>query len=189
MAGVGCRRGQDRAGPNLRRAQPGWPRRRRRHRRRDPVGTGPGEIFGRVFGRQDLDHRLVLDPYFDHMERAAVAAVALPAFTARNRLDGVSFRGDAEREMGRAVAAPFRLFRKARAVAAARLKLSPRRIDLDARPMLVKLEREEAPRIGREWNRLAAHEFGENARDMLRVARGDRKMMDHGFLTSFPSDQ
>ena len=51
------------AGPNLRRAHPGWPRRRIRHRRRDPVGPGPGEIFGRVFGWQDLDHRLVLDPH------------------------------------------------------------------------------------------------------------------------------
>src|SRR5438128_10886540 len=88
-------------------------------------------------------HRLVLDPDLDHVEGAAVAAEALPALTGRDRFDGVRLGGDAEREVGRAVAAfGCRLLDKTPAVAAARSQFRPRRIDLDTRPVLVEVKRE-----------------------------------------------
>src|SRR6185312_8700904 len=39
----------------------------------DRVGAGPGQVFGGEVRRQDLDHRIVLDPDLDHVERPAVA--------------------------------------------------------------------------------------------------------------------
>ena len=66
---------------------------------------------------------------------------------------------------------------------AAWLQLGSRGIDLYAGSVLIELEREEASGVGRERYRGPAHEFGEYLRRMLRVSRGDRKMMDHGFLT------
>jgi len=77
--------------------------------------------------------------------------------------------------MGRAVAAlgP-RLLHETSASAAAGLKLRPHRINLDTRPVLVELEREEAPRVGRKRHRLAAHQLGQNSSDMLRVLRSNR---------------
>src|SRR5665213_771895 len=51
--------------------------------------------------------------------------------------------------------------------------------------MFVELEGKEASRIGRERDRGSTHEFGEHFCGLLRVTRGDRKMMDHGFLTQF----
>ena len=144
------------------------------HRLEDLVGAGEGEVFGRELGRQDFDHRLVLDPDFDHVERAAVAAEALPALAARDRFDRGRFGGNAEREMGRTVAAlGCRLLHKAPTVAAARLKLGSRRIDLDTGSVLVELKGEKAPRIGRERNRETTHELGQNPGDMLRIARSD----------------
>jgi hypothetical protein len=133
-------------------------RRRCRHCRRDLVGAGKRQIFAREFGWQDLDHRLVLDPDLDHMERAAVAAKALPAFARRNGLDLVRVAGDAEREMGRAVAARL-LPHKTRTIGAAWLQLGSGGIDLDPRSVLVELEREKAPRVGRKRHRGAAHQF------------------------------
>ena len=53
------------------------------------------------------------------MERAAVAAGALPALAAGDGFDGVRRGGEADREMGPAVAARFRLPYKSAAVAAA----------------------------------------------------------------------
>src|SRR5262249_35289499 len=140
--------------------------------RRDLVGTREGEVFGREFGRQDLDHRLVLEPDFDDMERPAIAAEAVPALAPRDRFDLVGGGGDAERKMRRAVAAR-PLLHKAAAVAAARVKLGSRRVDLYTRPVLVELQREKASRIGRKRDRLATHELGQNPGDMLRVTRGD----------------
>ena len=94
------------------------------------VGARKGQVFGGEFGRQDLDHRLVLEPDLDHVEPPAVAAEALPALTARDRFHGLGIGGDAKREMRRAVAARFLLY-KARTLAAARPKLGSRRIDFD----------------------------------------------------------
>jgi len=90
------------------------------------------------------------------MEWAAVAAKALPAFARRNGLDLVRVAGDAEREMGRAIAARF-LLDKAPAIGAARLQLRPRRVDLDPRAVFVELAREEAARVGRKRRRGATH--------------------------------
>ena len=163
-----------RAAPKLRRALAGGRGRRRRHRRGDLVGAGEGEVFDREFGRQDLDHRLVLDPDFDHVEGAAVAAEALPALTARDRFDRLRFGGNAEREMGWPVTTLSSCpLHKPPAVAAARLKLRSRRIDLDTRSVLVELKGEKAPRIGRKRNRDTTHELGQNPSDMLRIARSD----------------
>src|SRR5215472_7455284 len=82
------RPGAERVGEGLRRGSyPVWPVGRIRHRRRDLAGIGEGEVFGGVVGRQYLDHRLVLDPHLDHMERTAIAAEALPAFPARDLFD------------------------------------------------------------------------------------------------------
>ena len=90
--------------------------------------------------------------------------------------------------MGRAEAAlACRLLDKAAAVVAARPQFGPGRIDLDARAVLVELERKEAARIGRKRHRVTAHELGQDLGDVLRVARGDGQMMDHGFLSIFPT--
>src|SRR5262249_22446333 len=47
----------------------------------DRVGAGPSEVFGREVRRQDLDHRIVLDPDLDHVERPAIAGHTMPAGT------------------------------------------------------------------------------------------------------------
>src|SRR6516162_515073 len=157
--------------------------RSRGHPGGDVGRLGPGEIFGRVFGRQDLDHLLVLNPDLDHMERAAVAVKAVPTFAVRDLLDSVPIGRDAQREMGRGKLARL-CSDKAAADLATGAQFGAGRIDLDARAVLVELEGKKAARIGRKRYRLAAHDFGQYAGDMLRVARCDRQMMDHGFLTS-----
>ena len=53
----------------------------RRHRRQDLFGPREGEIFGRVIRRQDLDHRLVLDPHLNDMKWATIAVEAVPSST------------------------------------------------------------------------------------------------------------
>ena len=65
----------------------------------------------------------------------------------------------------------------------ARLQLGPCGIDLHPGPVLVKLKRKEASRVGWKWYRGSVHEFGEHPSGLLRVSRGNRKVMDHGFLT------
>jgi len=77
----------------------------RGHRGDELVGAGEGEVFGRVFRRQDLDHQIVLDPHLNHMERTAIAVEAVPALALGDRFDRSRVGGDAQREMGRAVAA------------------------------------------------------------------------------------
>ena len=74
--------------------------RRRGHSGGEIGGLGPGEILGRVFGRQHLDHLLVFDPHLDHVEVAAVAVKAVPAFPLGDGFDCIGAGGDAEREMG-----------------------------------------------------------------------------------------
>src|SRR5437660_12831127 len=78
------------------------------HGRQHLVGAREGEIFGRVIRRQDLDHRLVLDPDLDDVKRPTVAIEALPAGSLRDLLDLFGLGADAQREMRRAVAAVFR---------------------------------------------------------------------------------
>ena len=90
------------------------------------------------------------------MEWAAVAAKALPAFARGNGLDLVRIGGDAEREMGRPVAARL-LPHKAPAIGATRLQLGPGGINFDTRSVLVELEREKASRVGRKRHRLTTH--------------------------------
>ena len=106
------------------------------------------------------------------MKRATVAAVALPVLALGDRFDGIGIGGDAEGEMGRAIAAR-RLFDKAAADLTAGFELGARRVDLDPRAVLVELERKEAARIGRKRHRDTAHELRQDAGDVLRVARGD----------------
>ncbi len=175
-------------GPELGRALARMRGRGRGHRRHDRVRAGEGEIFGGVFGRQDLDHRMVLDPHLDDVERAAAAVMALPALAVRDRLDRGGVGGDAEREMDRAEAGcRLRMPGKAGADGAARLERETGRMDLDAGAVLVELEREKAPRIGRKPDRGPAHQLGQDIRDMLRIARRDGQMMDHGALTNLPA--
>ena len=97
-------------------------RRRGRHRGHDLIGAGEGEIFGRVIGRQDLDHRLVLDPNLDDMKRAAVADKAFPAGTGRDLLDLLRIGRNAEGKMGRPVTAFTRLLDEVAADLAVRLE-------------------------------------------------------------------
>src|SRR6185437_7827409 len=65
---------------------------------------------------------------------------------------------------------------------AARFEHGAGGIDLDPGAVIVELEREEAARVGRELDRLAAHHLGESVGDALRFAGGDGQVMDHGFL-------
>src|SRR6266567_3553915 len=120
--------------------------RRRIHRRENLVGPSEGEVFRRVIGRQDLDHRLVLDPDFDDVERAAVADKAFPTGAGSDLLDLLPIGRDAEGEMGRAVAACPRLLDEGAADLAVRLELGAGRINLDARTVVVKLQSKKASR-------------------------------------------
>ena len=61
-------------------------------------GAGEGEVFGGKFGRQDFDHRLVLQPDFDHVERAAVVAQRCPGSSASDRLPALNSVTDDECE-------------------------------------------------------------------------------------------
>src|SRR5215469_2471554 len=161
--------------------------RRCRHCCLDPIGAGECEVFASEFRRQDLDHRLVFEPDFDHVKRPPVAAEALPAFARRDPLDGVGFGGDAEGKMGRSVTAPaVRSLLKASAVRTARPKLGPSRIDLDTRSVIVELKGEKASGVGRKRHRGATHELSQDPGDPLGLARGNRKMMDHAVLLNFP---
>ena len=78
---------------------------------------------------------------------------------------------------------------KSSAIVAARLQFGSSRINLDPRPVLIELEGKKAAGIGRERHRFAAHDFGENTRDMLRVAGRDRQVMDHAFPSCFVSNK
>src|SRR5215470_19298854 len=141
--------------------------RSRRHPRCEIGGFGPGEIFSRVFGRQHLDHLLVLDPHLDHVKRTAVAVEAVPTFARGDSFYFVCVGRDAQREMGRGKLA--RLFSdKTAADLTTRTQFGPRWIDLDARPVVVKLESEKAAGVGRERYRFAAHDFGHNRGYVLR---------------------
>jgi hypothetical protein len=55
--------------------------------------------------------------------------------------------------------------------------------------VLIELEGKKAAGIGRERHRLAAHDLGENTRDMLRVTSRNRQMMDHAFPSRLVSDE
>src|SRR6516225_11544201 len=158
-------------------------RRSRGHPRCDLGRFGPREVFGGVFGRQDLDHLLVLDPHLDHVKRAAIAVKAVPTFALGDAFNFGRIGGDAQREMCRGKLA--RLFSdKAAADLATRAQFGPRRVDLDTRTEVVELKREMAAGIGRKRHRCAAHDFGQNCGHVLRVACSDRQMMDHGSLAS-----
>src|SRR5215469_14555739 len=110
--------------------------RRGRHARGEIGGFGPGEIFSRVFGRQHLDHLLVLDPHLDHVKRTAVAVEAVPAFARGDSFYFVRVGRDAEREMSRGKLA--RLFsNKAAADLTPRAQFGAGRIDLHTRAMVV----------------------------------------------------
>src|ERR1700757_211949 len=152
----------------------GRTRRRSSHRPLYLVGSSEGEVFRSEFRRQDFHHRFVLDPDLHHVEGTAVAAEALPALTLCDLFDSVRLSGDAEREMRRTVG-PLgcRLLDKTAAAVAGWPKLGPGRIDLDTRSVFVALKREETPRIGREWHRNSAHEFGQDPGDILWVAGSD----------------
>src|SRR5215472_5697738 len=161
--------------------------RRRRHRSLDLIGAGECVVFASKFRRQDLDHRLVLEPDFDHVKRPPVAAEALPAFARRDLFDGVGVGSDAEGKMGRSVTSPaVRSLLKAPAVCTAWPKLGPGGIDLDTRSMIVELKGEKASGIGRKRHRGAAHELSQDPGDPLGLACGNRKMMDHALLLNFP---
>jgi len=90
---------------------------------------------------------------------------------------------DTEREVRGAEAASLPgLSDKAAAFLAGRLQFGPGRIDLDPGAVVVELQREKAARVGRERHRLAAHDLRQHLGGVLRVARGDRQVMDHGVL-------
>src|SRR5215472_3827933 len=157
--------------------------RRCRHRCLDLIGAGECQVLASEFRRQDLDHRLVLEPDFDHVKRPPVAAETLPAFTRRDLFDGVGVGGDAEGKMGRSVTPPaVRPLLKATAVCTAWPKLGPGGIDLDTRSVIVELKGEKASRIGRKRHRGAAHQLSQDPGDPLGLACGNRKMMDHAVL-------
>src|SRR5437764_13740674 len=138
------------------------------------IRPGEGKIFRRVIRRQDLDHRLVLDPDLDHVEGYAVAVEAPPAGPFRDLLDLLRIGRDAEREMGRAVAPATLVLDEGTADLAVRLEFGAGGIDLDSRPVIVELQGEEASRIGRKRDRFAAHQPGQYSGGLLRVACGDR---------------
>src|SRR5689334_17742469 len=112
----------------------------RRHGCLDVIGTGSVQVFSRVLGRQDLDHRLVFDPDLDHMECTSHAVEALPSRARGDCLHRGCIGLDAEREMRRSVATRL-CSDETTASCAAWLEFGSRRIDLDARPVLVKLKR------------------------------------------------
>src|ERR1051325_4070395 len=124
------------------------PRPRALHGGQHLVGPREGEIFGRVGRRQDLDHRLVLDPHLDNVKRPAIAVEGLPAGSLRDLLDLFAIGRNAQRKMRRPVAAVFRVLDKAAAGRAVRLKFSAGGINLDARAVVIELQRKEASRIG-----------------------------------------
>src|SRR5712691_11774570 len=134
--------------------------RRRVHRDENLVGPGEGEVFRRVIRWQDLDPRLVLDPNLDDVKRAAVADKAFPAGAGSYLRDLLRLGRNAEGKMGRPVAALSRLLDEGAADLAIRLELGAGRINLDARPVIVELQGEEASRIGRKRYRPAAHQLG-----------------------------
>src|SRR5665213_965407 len=65
------------------------------------VGTGEVEVFAGELRRQDFDHRLVLKPDLDNMERPTVADKAFPALAARYLLDRVAIGRDTVEEIAR----------------------------------------------------------------------------------------
>ncbi len=81
--------------------------------------------------------------------------------------------------MGRAVAPAALVLDESAADIAVRLEFRAGRIDLDARAVIVELQREEASRIGRKRDRRAAHQFGQYPGRLLGIACGNRKMVDH----------
>src|SRR5882672_4372871 len=108
------------------------------HRRQDLVRPGEGKIFTGKIRRQDLDHRLVLDPDLHDVEGAAVAPEAFPAGALGNLFNRLCVGRDAEREVGCPIGSTgFPALDKAPADRAVRLQLGPRRIDFDARSVLV----------------------------------------------------
>src|SRR5689334_24990245 len=84
------------------------PRPRALHGGQHLVGPREGEIFGGISGRQDLDHRLVLDPHLDDVKRPAIAVEAFPARSLGDVDYLLAVGRDAQRKMRRSVAAVFR---------------------------------------------------------------------------------
>jgi hypothetical protein len=60
-----------------------------------------------------------------------------------------------------------------------RTQLRAGRVDFDPGAVLIVLMGEPTARIGCEPRRLATHELCEHFGNMPRIARGDRKVMDH----------
>ena len=90
--------------------------------------------------------------------------------------------------MGGAIAASLGLLYKAAALGASRMELGPGRIDLDAGAVLVELQREVAPGVGRKRHGLAAHQLGQNAGDIAadrgRRSINDGSLVPHGWFRS-----
>src|SRR6185437_261539 len=151
-----------------------------------PGGGGGDEILvlGAELRRRDLDHQPVFDPELDDVEKrvvplhAASERLGAPALPRADRLD----RRGVERHRQEHVKRPGLRRRLVLAeddlvVVGRDVERRPVRVDLDhvaVRPHGHKGAFERAER-----HAFSAHHLGENLGDVLRVARGDRDMVDH----------
>src|SRR5580704_8580574 len=104
------------------------------------VRAGPGQVFRREVRRQDLDHRIVLDPDLDHVERSAITGHTIPAGALCDLLHSGRVGRDAEREVRGTEAAPLPgLPDKAAAFLAGRLQFGAGRINLNPGAVIVEL--------------------------------------------------